>query len=86
MTTEHRSIGKVADPNYMGDCEACGEAWPCREHLRRRLAEVEQVVRKVAQHPCYDVREWVGEVVPCGSCPSCITRAVLDKGEQTDDD
>lgn len=26
---EHRSIGKVGEPNRMGDCEACGEPWPC---------------------------------------------------------
>lgn len=28
---EHRSIGKVAEPNCMGDCEACGQPWPCAD-------------------------------------------------------
>ena len=26
---EHRSIGKVYEPNGWGDCEVCGLAWPC---------------------------------------------------------
>jgi len=26
---EHRSIGKVYEPNGWGDCEACGRPWPC---------------------------------------------------------
>ena len=67
------------------DAMSCdqGYTWEDRAvSLAARLAEVEQALRTVAQHPCYDVREWVGEVVPCGSCPSCIARAVLDKGEQ----
>ena len=45
----HRSIGKVADPNYMGDCEACGQPWPCREYLRARLVEVEEALRTIAK-------------------------------------
>lgn len=33
----HRSIGKVGEPNYWGDCVVCGEAWPC-SHERAAIA------------------------------------------------
>lgn len=31
---EHRSIGKVGEPNRMGDCAVCGEPWPCPTFVR----------------------------------------------------
>jgi hypothetical protein len=71
---EHRSIGKVGEPNYMGDCEACGEPWPCS--AAPPDGEVERCPRCHYAGGCLDPKVWVGEVIDCGFCSWC-RRAAL---------